>query len=96
MQITIAADDIIKLAALLGALGVLGGALAAAYRFFNRQKAQDAELQSIRAELTLLCYAVKACLQGLAEQGCDGPVHDAIDKLDKHLNKAAHKTAEVT
>lgn len=38
------------------------------------------------AAITVICYLV-----GLVEQGCDGPVHDALDKLDKHLNKAAHK-----
>ena len=37
-----------------------------------------------------MCYGIKACLQGLVEQGCDGPVHDALDKLDKHLNQKAH------
>ena len=44
----------------------------------------------IRKEQTLICYGVMACLKGLAEQGCDGPVHDALGKLEKHLNKAAH------
>ena len=33
---------------------------------------------------------VLAALKGLAEQGCDGPVHDAIDTLEKHLNIQAH------
>lgn len=42
----------------------------------------------IQEEQTLLCHGIKACLQGLAEKGCDGPVHEA---LDKRLNKKAHK-----
>lgn len=37
---------------------------------------------------------IKACLQGLAEQGCNGTVHDALDKLERHLNKAAHGQEE--
>lgn len=84
-------DMVIKLAAVLAAIGTIGGLLVTCYRFYARQQAQDRELAAVREELTLLCYSVRACLQGLAEQGCDGPVHDAIDRLDKHLNKAAHK-----
>ena len=38
----------------------------------------------------MICYGVLACLKGLKEQGCDGPVSDALDKLEKYLNKAAH------
>ena len=30
------------------------------------------------------------CLKGLKELGCNGPVTEAIDKMEKHLNKAAH------
>ena len=28
-----------------------------------------------------------ACLKGLAEQDCNGPVHDGIDRMEKYLNK---------
>ena len=37
---------------------------------------------------------MRACLMGLVEQGCDGPCKDALNKLDKHLNKAAHQDGE--
>lgn len=30
-------------------------------------------------------------LSGLKEQGCNGRVTEALDALDKHLNKEAHK-----
>jgi hypothetical protein len=33
---------------------------------------------------------VLACLKGLKEQGCDGPVTEALGKLEAHLNQAAH------
>lgn len=85
------ANDIITAAAVLSAIGVLGGVALAAYRFWARQKGQDRELAAIREELTLLCFSVRACLAGLEEQGCDGPVREARGRLDKHLNKAAHK-----
>ena len=54
------------------------------YRWTLRQKAQDRELN------TLLTYGVLACLKGLEEQGCDGPVHEAIDKIERDLNLRAH------
>lgn len=41
-------------------------------------------------EQTLVIYGLLACLKGLAEQGCDGPVSEAIDKIEKHINKKAH------
>ena len=53
-------------------------------------KAQDRELSAIRKENTLLTYGVLACLKGLEEQGCDGPVHEAIDKIERDLNLRAH------
>ena len=47
-------------------------------------------LKAIREELRILCYGVQACLSGLKEQGCNGPVTDALTHLEKHLNKKAH------
>ena len=84
------ADVIIKAASLLGALGALGGVALWAYKFVERNRRQDKELAAIRKEQTLICYGVMACLKGLKEQGCNGPVTAALDKLEKHLNEAAH------
>ena len=85
------AKTLIELAALLTALGVIGSAALWAVKFVDRQKKQDQELTAIRKEQTLICYGVMACLRGLKEQGCDGPVTAALDKLEKHLNQAAHE-----
>ena len=85
------ADTINNLAKLVGSLAVLGGVVVAAYKYIERDKHQSKLIQDIQEEQTLLCYGIKACLQGLSEQGCNGPVHEALDKLDKHLNKKAHK-----
>ena len=85
------AKTLIELAALLTALGVIGGAALWAVKFVDRQKKQDQELTAIRKEQTLICYGVMACLRGLKEQGCDGPVTAALDMLEKHLNQAAHE-----
>lgn len=83
-------DAINAAAKLIGSLGVIGGVLIGLYKFIERDKRQSKLIKDIQSEQTLLCYGIRACLQGLVEQGCDGPVHDALDKLDKHLNKAAH------
>lgn len=83
-------ETINAVAKLIGSLGVIGGVLIGLYKFIERDKRQSKLIKDIQSEQTLLCYGIRACLQGLVEQGCDGPVHDALDKLDKHLNKAAH------
>lgn len=81
---------ILNAAAVMTALGTVAGAVAAVYRFYLRQKKQDEELSAIRAELQILCFGIRACLSGLKEQGCNGPVTQALTALDKHLNKQAH------
>ena len=91
MEVTISVDTIIKVAALLTALGVIGGVVVWCLKFVDRNRKQDKELAAIRKEQTLICYGVLACLKGLKEQGCNGPVTAALDKLEKHLNQAAHE-----
>lgn len=51
----------------------------------------DEKLRQIQTEQTLIVYGVLASLKGLKEQGCNGPVTEAIAKLEKHLNIQAHK-----
>ena len=54
-------------------------------------KRQDEDIKAMKEEMCLLTYGVLACLQGLKEQGCNGPVTAAIDKIEKHMNQEAHK-----
>lgn len=56
-----------------------------------RQNQQDADIKALKEDQTLLTYGVLACLKGLKEQGCNGPVTEAINKIEKHLNKKAHE-----
>ena len=82
----------IKTIAAVGAsLGAIFGAIFAVYRWYLKQNKQDDDIAAIKDEQCLLTYGVLACLKGLAEQGCDGPVTDAINKIEKHLNQQAHK-----
>ena len=60
------------------------------YDWVKKQEQQEKEIKSIKEEQQLLTFGVLACLKGLQEQGCDGSVTDAIDKIEKHLNEKAH------
>ena len=85
------ADIIIKAASLLGALGALGGVIIAMYKQYESNKKQSEVIKEIQEEQTLICYGLRGALEGLTEQGCDGPCKDALNLLDKHLNKSAHR-----
>lgn len=83
--------DLTTLAATITALGVVFGAIFAVHKWFLKQEKQDTDIKAIKEEQTVLTQGVLACLQGLHEQGCNGPVTSAIEKLENHLNKQAHK-----
>ena len=85
------ADTVIKAASLLGALGALVGVVLAIYRQYESNQKQTEVIKEIQEEQTLICYGLRGALQGLIEQGCDGPCKDALSMLDKHLNKSAHR-----
>ncbi len=51
---------------------------------------QSAVTKAIQAEQCLITYGLLACLKGLSEQGCNGPVTEAIKKIEKHINLQAH------
>ena len=89
MVITV--DKIIKAGTFLGALSVLVGTIIAVYKILENNRRQSAEINDIKTELTVICYALQGALQGLIEQGCDGPCKDALNELQKHINKTAHK-----
>ena len=91
MSVTINAQTIISAAAVVAALGALFAVYNRGYAFVKRQEKQDKELALIREEQKLLTRGVLACLKGLKEQGCNGPVSDAIHEIEDHLLKEAHK-----
>ena len=79
---------IITIASVITALGVIFGVIFAVYRWYLKQEKQDNDIKAIKEEQT---YGVLACLKGLKEQGCDGPVTTAINQIEKYINKQAHK-----
>lgn len=102
MTITLTWQGVITAAAVFTAIATLVAFFVKAVRWVDKQEAQDKELAAVKAhheddiralkeELTLIVYGLRAALQGLQEQGCDGPVTDAVDRINKHLNKKAHE-----
>ena len=84
------ANTVITAAAVVTALGVLGGVVAWVVKLV-----QSAEIIRMQDELTIICYGLRGALQGLIETGCNGPCKDALTHLDKHLNLEAHITKEL-
>lgn len=83
-------DTIIMVGSLLTAVVVIFSAIFAVYKWYLKQNQQDLEIERVKSEQCLLTYGILACLKGLKEQGCNGPVTEAIDKIEKHINKQAH------
>ena len=102
MTIEITPQNIVFAFTLIGAVVGICAYIAKVVRWMDRQKKQDEELKALRDkhnadqknindEMTLLTYGVLACLKGLKEKGCNGPVTEAIAKIEKHLNQKAHE-----
>lgn len=94
MQITLTWQSIIGAAAIIGAFVALVSYLRKLFGWFERQEVQDKEIKEIKQEQALLTEGILACLKGLQEKGCDGPVTDAISKIETHLNEKAHGGAK--
>lgn len=102
MTVTISAQTIITAFALLGAIVGITLYFVKAVRWFDRQKKHDKELKkleqkhaddmkAIQKELSIITQGQLACLKGLQEKGCNGPVTKAIEMLEEYLNITAHE-----
>ena len=82
---------IITIASVITALGVIFGAVFAFHNWLLKREKNDSDIKAIKEEQSILTKGVLACLKGLKEQGCDGPVTEAIENIEDHINKQAHK-----
>ena len=82
--------DVLQIATLITAFTVIGTALFGAFKFYTDSKNQKKEIKQIKKELTIVCYAQTACLNGLHQLGANGEVTEALKMMNKHINKAAH------
>lgn len=91
----VVASGISSLVALIGFMWTI-------FKFVNRQKEQDKEIEDIkqtlktevsalRDELQVITYGILSALDGLKQIGANGNVTDAHDHIQKHMNKEAHK-----
>lgn len=87
-------NTVITAASLITATVAIFSSIFAVYRWYLRQNEQDKEIEKLKSEQCLLTYGILACLKGLQEQGCNGPVTEAINKIEKHVNKQAHDQDE--
>ena len=88
-------DTIKDLASAITSISVIIGVALAVYKVFQINRRQSEFIKAIENENALICYGLKGALQGLIEQGCDGPCKDALSKLEKHLNQKAHETNDI-
>lgn len=102
IQIAVSPQTIITASAVVAAIIAISANFAKLVRWVDKQKKQDSDIKNLRdthnedmiamkQEQTLLVYGILACLKGLKEQGCNGPVTEAINKIEKHLNQKAHQ-----
>ena len=86
--------DIVELAKVIESVAVVGGILFAVFKFLTRAQKQEREIAELKSELCMHTYVLLAVLDGLKQQGCNGPVTEARDRLQKHVNKMAHDQEE--
>lgn len=55
------------------------------------RKHHEDDVQRIKEENCLMCFALSACLDGLQQLGANHTVPHAKEKLDKYLNQQAHE-----
>jgi uncharacterized protein YciI len=101
-MITLTWQDIITAFAVFGAVVGFAAYFASVVRWVDKQNQQDEkikkleehheeDIKSLKEEQALLIDGVLACLKGLQERGCNGPVTKAIEKYENYLNQKAHQ-----
>lgn len=94
-------ESIIYLAKVIGALGVIFGVVIGVIKWLSKNeshannikelhKQHEDDIKDVQEELCVLNYAVLASLDALIQNGYNGKVPEAHDKLTKHINKKAH------
>lgn len=102
MTIELTTQNIITAASLLTAIGLIIREFAKGVRWVDRQDKQTTDIEELRSlhsadikatneELRVIVHGLLACLKGLQEQGCNGPVTREIAEIENHLNAKAHE-----
>jgi hypothetical protein len=102
MQIVLTWQSVITASSVTAAIVAMIAYFSKIVRWVDKQNHQDEEIKKLKAhhesdikdlkeEQTLLVFGILACLKGLQERGCNGPVTEAIGKYEKYLNQKAHQ-----
>lgn len=91
INVTLTWQTVVTTATVVGAGVALVTYFVKVIRWVDKQKKQDSDIVTIKSEQTLIIHGLLACLKGLKEQGCNGPVTEAIDNIENYINKEAHK-----
>jgi ABC-type taurine transport system substrate-binding protein len=102
MQITLTWQGIVTAFAVVGAVVGFATYFSNVVRWVDKQNEQDDEIKKLKQhheddinglkeEQALLIEGVLACLKGLSDKGCNGPVTKAIEQFETYLNKKAHQ-----
>lgn len=54
------------------------------------ERHHDDDMETVRDESWHLMKGVLACLKGLQEKGCNGPVTETANELEEFINTKAH------
>ncbi len=84
-------ETIVAIGAVISAAILIIGTISKVFKWFERQKKQDMEIQSIKEEDAMICYCLFAVLDGLKQLGANGNVSEAHEKLQKYLNNKSHQ-----
>jgi hypothetical protein len=85
------AQLVLLIASVITAFGVIFGAVFSFHNWLLKREKNDTDIKAIKEEQSILTKGVLACLKGLKEQGCNGPVTEAIQDIEEYVNKQAHK-----
>ena len=99
---TINTEAIIEISKFIGAVSVIAGCVFVFVKWVLKQDKQSVDIKDlheqhendireVQEELCVVNYAVLAALDALKQQGYNGGVSEARDKLEKHINTKAHK-----
>lgn len=90
-------NTILAIAAVVTALGVIGGALLKAHKALTKFEGTEKRVENIEnkiksfeEEQCMQTYVLEAILDGLHQLGCNGKTTEASEKLSKFINKKAH------
>lgn len=89
-MITLTWQSLTASVGIIGAAIILAGYLKKVFGFFDKPGKQDEEIKNIKVEQELLTNGMLACLKGLVELGCDGPVKEQISAIEQHQIRKAH------